>query len=283
MEQNQYQDNFDINEIVKVETLPKIFEQLEIISEFVDKQLEGVEELECTEQNKTDVKNKRTLINNTINIMETKRKDIKKEIMKNYDIFNEKYESKVKTKLENASLKLKEKIDKIESEQRQKGTTNLKNFANEYFIKYQIQDIVTFDDIKLNITLTGLGKNLEGTSYKKDIIDFCEKVANDLKLIELEEYKDEIMIEYKQTLDFTNSKLNVTTRHKLLEQEQQRREALEKQLNEQKQVIEKVEEITAPKEIVQEEIIEVQFKVKGTLNQIKELKEFLIKNKYNYK
>ena len=71
--------NFNINDIIKIEQLPKLFYQLEAIGQEIDKKLDGIDKLECTEQNKVEVKNKRTEINNLNKIMEDKRKDIKKE------------------------------------------------------------------------------------------------------------------------------------------------------------------------------------------------------------
>ena len=85
MEENK---TLDLNEIVKIETLPKILEQLDVLGALVDEKLEGIEELECTEENKTEVKNKRTEINNMLSVLETKRKEIKKAINAPYDIFH---------------------------------------------------------------------------------------------------------------------------------------------------------------------------------------------------
>ena len=93
----------NINEIIKVEQLPKVFEQLEVIGSFVDEQIKDVDKLQCTDENKQEVKNRRTEINNMLTLIDTKRKEIKKKINEPYDIFNKKYEETVKVKLENAS------------------------------------------------------------------------------------------------------------------------------------------------------------------------------------
>jgi len=54
------EEKLNINEIIKVEQLPKVFEQLEIIGSYVDEQLKGIDTLNCTEENKQEVKNRRT-------------------------------------------------------------------------------------------------------------------------------------------------------------------------------------------------------------------------------
>ena len=105
---------FNINEIVKIETLPQIFEQLELLGKYVDEQLEGIDTLECNETNKTMVKNKRTEINNTLKVLEEKRKN----------------------KLENASQMLGRKINEIEIRQKEEKENELREFYQEYIKKY---------------------------------------------------------------------------------------------------------------------------------------------------
>jgi len=112
------QEKLNINEIIKVEQLPKVFEQLELIGAYVDEQVKDVDQLKCTEENKQEVKNRRTEINNMLTLIDTKRKEIKKKINEPYDLFNKKYEETVKIKLENASKLLTDKINKIEDEQK---------------------------------------------------------------------------------------------------------------------------------------------------------------------
>ena len=76
----------NLNEIVKIEQMPKVFEQLELIGSYVDEQLKDLDKLECTDKNKQEVKDKRTVINNTLNMLETKRKEIKNKLNEPYDI-----------------------------------------------------------------------------------------------------------------------------------------------------------------------------------------------------
>ena len=272
---------FNINEIVKIETLPQIFEQLELLGKYVDEQLEGIDTLECNETNKTMVKNKRTEINNTLKVLEEKRKEIKSKILQPYEMFNSKYEETTKNKLENASQMLGRKINEIEIRQKEEKENELREFYQEYIKKYNLETMnIPFERVGLNITLSNSMKSLKG-----EIVVFTETISNDLKLIDLEEYKDEIMIEYKQTLDFANSKMNVVTRHRLMEEERKRREALAEQLKQEQQIVETVEEvleeeIIAPVDVdvttddVEEEFT-LTFTVQGTKQQLLKLKQFL--------
>lgn len=95
----------------------------------------------------------------------------------------------------------------------------------------------------------------------------------------MEEYKEEILLEYKTNFDFAKSKLAVINRHQEINKLKEQQEKVQEQVEQEQKIEEKVEEIIAPIEIKEneevEEIIESTFTVKGTLKQLKELKIYL--------
>lgn len=276
----------DINELIKVESLPKIFYQLELIGKQIDKALDGVDEMECNEDNKKEVKKRKQEITAFKNMMEDKRKEIKKQVMAKYDEFNEKYTDEVLTKLVKAETTLNEKVTVIENQQKQDKRENIELFANEHFKFNNIEDIVCFDDMNLNITLPASEKSL-----KEQVLQFCERIVNDLKLIELEEYKDEILVEYKNNpanrLNFITSKMAVVLRHKQLEEQIQRGKELIQKTIESLEISEAVEavveEVVAPKVVDDEDVITCSFTVTGTKSQIKQIKNLILELGVEYK
>ena len=278
-------NNLDINSIVKIETLPKIFYQLEVIGQEIDKNLKDLDKLVCTEETKQDVKKRKQEITALKNAMETKRKDIKKQILQDYELFNNKYESEVKDKLITAEVLLNDKIKFIEDQQKLDKENELREFAEEHFKDKGIQDLVTFEKIGLNITLSASMKSL-----KDQIIMFCEKVADDLDLILLEDMKDEIYVEYKKSLNYTEAKKRVLERKAELEKAQHITQQIEdiKEANE--IIIQNVDEIkptivnvVEDYEIVGEENLEVTFTIVTTEEKIRKLKEFLNKENIEWR
>ena len=278
----------DIQELIKVESLPKIFYQLEEIGKVVDNALVGIEDMVCDEDNKKEVKKRKQEITAFKNMMEDRRKQIKTQVMAKYEEFNKKYEEEVKSKLVNAESVLTEKYTAIENQQKLDKENELREFAENHFKSNNIQDLVTFNDIGLNITLTASMKAL-----KEQVLTFCNKIVGDLNLIDLEEHKDEIMIEYKNSLNFANAKIIVANRYKQLEEMKKRQEELERKQEEEQKIAEKVEEviedeIIAPVEIKtttledEEEKFIIQFTVKATKSKLKELKQFLQDGGYEY-
>ena len=113
-------------------------------------------------------------------------------------------------------------------------------------------------------------------SLKEDILNYINKILEDIKLIELEEYKDEILVEYKNNKDFAKSKLEVISRHKQLEELQEKQKEIQLQIDNEAKIVEKVEEITIPKEIIEDdEILKVSFTIETTKSNIVELKNWL--------
>lgn len=297
-------NELNINEIVRVESIGVIKQQLDKVEKIIDdktknipevlKQLEKMTDNE-KEEKKGEIKKYKAYLNSIKTQLEEKRKEIHNEIEKPYKDFNEYYTNGVKTKLEESIEKLNNAINDIERKQLSEKSNELKEFANRYINSYNLNDIIEYEDIPISVNLSSSMKSLEDK-----IIEFCERVFNDIKLIEQEEHKEEILLEYKHSLDFTYSKLKVLDRYAELEtlkQKQEMKLEQEKQeekiakkvesalfkLNEETGKYEEIETITAPKEIIEDdEIIEVQFKVIATKEKILKLREFLKENEIEY-
>ena len=266
-------ENLNIHELIELKQMPIIFYELEKIGNAIDVSLADLETMECTEENKSEVKHRRTEINNLNKVMEDKRKEIKEKILEGYNIFNEKYEEEIKSKLIYASALLKEKIDSIENEQKTQKENTLRDFANEYIKTYGLTDIVCYEDLKVNVTLSASEKSL-----KEDIKNQIESIDNFVKLIEQEEYADEIMIEYKQSFDFFSARAKVIDRHHQMQELELQRKERENKVQEEEKITEVVEEIIAPvleEEIDFEELQEVSFTVWAHKDEILKIRDFI--------
>lgn len=275
----------NINEVVRVDTLPVIFQQLELVGSYVDGELLKVKELECTEENKNEVKKIRANINSLIKQFEDKRKEIKQQVLDPYNQFNDKYEEAVKLKLEEASAELKVAIDDIERKQIEQKENEIFAFIDEHIHANHIEKIIMTPEV---ICFANLKINLSTSikSLKEDAKAYIEKVAMEVKLIELEDkYNDEILWEYqKNGYNFNKAKLDVVTKHKELEELAKQREQV-KEVVQQEEVVEKVvEEIVAPKEVIQEDedIITVTFKITDTKENIIKVREYMKKEGIKY-
>lgn len=274
----------NINEIVKIETLPKIFYELEKVGEYLDVELAEIKKLDISEESKQSIKKLRANINDTLKQFEDKRKEIKNKCLEAYTLFEEKYNNEVKIKLTNASEDLKIAIDKIEREQIKQKEDEVYDFITENIDANHLRSILTIDEVieygKLKINLSTSLKSL-----KEDAKAFIERVANEVKLIELEDTPSNLLYEYeKNGFDLTKAKLTLIERQREIEELAKKREQVEEVVVKEEEIAEYIEEITAPKEIIEEEqMLEVTFTVKGTKTQILQIKNLLIELGVEYK
>lgn len=270
-----------LNSLVVVEQLPVIKQQLKIISDEVEKKIEYALSLECTEESKNEVKNARSELNKIKTTLEEKRKAVKSAVLTPYEEFEVVYNELVKDKLMKADATLKIKIDDIEVAQKQQKEQELREFFEEHCKARNLDGWFCYEMITLNVTLSASMKSL-----KEKIIAILDEVAKAIQLIKMEEFADEIMLEYKNSLDFGNSKMKVVERHKQLELMKQREEELARKKEEEAKIVEKVEEIAEPEIIAPVEIetttladteeqYVITFTVHGTREQILKLKQFL--------
>ena len=278
----------DVNSIVVIEEMAVIKQQLDKVSELIadktkdiDNTLKMINSLSFEEQEeqKQDIKKYRTYLNSLKTDLENRRKEIKKKINETYEEFNSYYESTVLCNLNEGIDKLTTTINSIEETQKQEKENTLREFYDEYAKKYMINDITKFEDIGLNITLTASEKSL-----KENIVSFCERIANEIELIKNDDFKEEILIEYKNNgFDYSKAKLDIINKYKQIEEMKQKLEQQEEQKQVEEQVVEKVNEVIAPKEIVEnDEILESTFTVKTTKDKLLKLIDFMKENEINY-
>ena len=139
-------------------------------------------------------------------------------------------------------------------------------------------------------------------SLKEQAKNFIDKIVDDLNLIDTQEHKAEILVEYKQSLNVSQAITSVTNRFKAIEEEKRK---LEKEQELQKEIVEIAKEsdkyvdthvptieevpqmtietpLEAPTIVETEEILTLKFTVKGTRKELKALKEFLENGGYDY-
>jgi len=276
--------DLNINEIIVIEQLPQLFYKLEKVGEYLDEELSSIKDIVVSEESKQEVKKVRTNINNILKQFEDKRKEVKAKCLEEYNLFEEKYEQEVKGKLTTASEELKVKIDLIEVKQVEEKTCNVFDFIEEHLKANHLENVINSTQVK---DFAGLKINLSTSekSLKENALAFIERVANEVKLIEMEETPSNLLYEYQQNgFDLTKAKLTLIERQKQIEELAKQREVVQEVVKEEEQVQEVVETITAPKEVIEEdEMLECQFKVKGTLEQIKAIKNFLNELGVEYK
>lgn len=283
------------NELIVVKQLPIIQERLKELSTEIDKKVENAKSLICTEETVKEVKQVRADLNKDFKDLEMQRKLVKEQVLAPYMQFEEIYKQYVSDKYKNADIELKNKVDSIENELKNRKEQEIRDYFEEYKTANNI-DFIAYEQARINVTLSASIKSL-----KEQAKQFIDKIVDDLKLIETQEHKTEILVEYKQTLNVSQAITSVTNRFKAIEEEKKRQEELkhrqmekaqriaEQNIKMQEEATKKAlnnfvapEVLQTPVEEKQEEILTLKFTVKGTRTKLKELKQFLESGGYDY-
>lgn len=234
---------------------------------------------EFDEDTLKDAKNER----NEVNKFKDKVAEFRKEITKK---FNEPLEKFTTTAKETEKI-LKETYDTINSQikayedkQKEKKEEKVKSYFTELCEAENI-DFVNYEQANINVTLSASTKSLKEQAKK-----FVDKVVDDINLINSTQFVDEIMIDYKKDLNVSRAITEVNNRHAELEKvKQQKEEQAEQKLND-KEMLNRIDSLSAPKvesaDKSSEEVFEMTFKVRGTKEQLKAVKEFLVNGGYDY-
>lgn len=149
---------------------------------------------------------------------EERRKAVKKAIMTPYEQFEAVYKDCISDTYKKADTELKNKIDSVENELKAQKAAEVKAYFDEYLQSKGI-DFVTFESAHINVTLSASMKSL-----KEQAKSFIDRICDDLNLIDTQEHKDEILYEYKQSLNVSNAITMVTYRYKAIEEAKAREE-----------------------------------------------------------
>lgn len=272
----------DKKEMIAVKQLPIIVEQLQQVKEKVAAKVDFALRLVCTEDTVKDVKKVRSELNKELAEYEASRKAVKKAILTPYEQFEVVYKDCVSDTYKKADTELKRKIDSVENELKAQKAAEVKAYFDEYLQSKGI-DFVTFESAHINVTLSASMKSL-----KEQAKAFIDKIADDLALIDTQEHKDEILYEYKQSLNVSNAITMVTYRYKAIEEAKAREEERKAREQAAAEAAAKVEAVAPPTvepiapPVEEEKTYTLKFTVRGTMPQLKALKEFLNNRGYDY-
>ena len=287
--------------LITIEQLPIIvYEKIENVGQEIEKRITSLEldKQLVTEDTKKALKDTRATLNKEFENFETQRKQIKEKIQKPYIEFENAYNKFIKVHYENAEQTLKTKINEFDKQIIADKEARIREYFTELCQSNKI-DFLPFSKIGLKINISTSDKSL-----KDRVNEVIEKIKNDLSLVnnisENDEFKAEILTEYKQTFDISASIHNAQYRKQQREAELQRLEAqkaraeqarLEADAKAKEVAPLQAPEVVKPQEQIvkneavpapQEEILHYTLSVSGTRAQLRALRQFLETNNINY-
>lgn len=226
-------------ELIVVKQLPVIEEQLKTIKANIESKVANVLALDCNEGTVKAIKVLRADLTKDFKDLEERRKFVKNTIMAPYEAFDVVYKECVTDIFKSADSELKKRIDFVENELKDEKRAKIQTYFREYLESKHI-DFVTFEDANINVTMSASEKSLKAAAKA-----FIDRIADDLKLIDTQEHKEEILVEYKQSLNVSSAITSVTERHKAIDEEIKKQQADQAVANAEQETIKKVNEAKA--------------------------------------
>lgn len=223
--------------LIVVKQLPVIEEHLKTIKQKTEAKVANALALVCTEETLVTVKEERAALRKDYQALEELRKQVKKAVLAPYNDFEASYKECVTNVFTSADAELKARIDEVETELKEAKKAEVAAYFYEYLESKGI-DFVTFDNANINITRSASKKSLMEQAKA-----FVDRICEDLNLIETQEHKTEILIEYKKTLNVSNAITTVVNRYKAIEEAKAREAELKAKQEAQQKAAEKVEAV----------------------------------------
>lgn len=271
------------NELITIKQLPIIAEKLHEIKQEFEKAAAENYALEVSESSLQEAKKRRAAMTKIYNDLEERRKAVKKQILAPYEEFEKVYQECVSSIYKPCDKEMAERISEIERSLKSKKEEELNAYFDE-LCKAEGIDFLILSDSGININLSTSMKKL-----REQVDSFIERIKDDLKLIAIQENAAEILAEYKATLNASTAITTIAERHQAIEREKARLEELEQrkqhEADSEQRAKDAIEEFAPPKiekATEPEKLYQVTFTVRGTMEKIKQLKDFLEKGAYDY-
>jgi len=212
--------------VIELKQAPVITHELHKVGASVKKRLDdlNIEGQVATNDTVKTLKTLRADLNKELAAFEAQRKAVKGAVALPYQEFEAIYKTEISERYTKAVKDLGDKISTVEIKIKKDKSDKIQAYFMELCQSEQI-DFVNFDQLGLVINLSVSEKKL-----KEQCNVFIEKVQDDLALINSQEHKVEILVDYKKSLNASKSIKSVIDRKaaEAAEIERQKKEKYEK-------------------------------------------------------
>lgn len=269
--------------LIQVKQLPIIEEQLRSMKADVDKRVEDALSLVCTEETVQSVKAVRADLNKEFQALEAQRKEVKKAVLGPYEQFEMVYKECVSDAYRWADLELKKKISDVEADLKKRCEDGLREYFVELCAAERV-DFVRYEQAGIVVDMAS-AKQKTPKKLREKLAEFVSGIERSMELISGMDDAEEIMVEFKRSLDAPAAISTVQERHRRIEAEKEDQMLREEQRAREAEAVAKVEAVSPPaveSPVEAEKVYRCTFTVSATKPQLQKLKEFLIQEGIRY-
>lgn len=260
--------------LITVNQIPIISEQLDNLQSVIEERTSEALSYECTEENYKDIKKIRAALNKERAAVKERYEEAMDIVRRPIVAVDDKYKKCINI-YKWADVQLKNRIDTVDSQKKDAKRAEIEAYFEEYALSKNI-DFLTFDMLGVSVTMSASMKAMQ-----KSVKDMIDRIECDLKLIDLQEDKEEVLIEYKKHLNVANAISSVKARKAAIIEEKKKETERQVKQQQEKQAVLKVEENLSPP-TVEEKILKVAFTAYGVREQLRGLKAFMEREGIRY-
>lgn len=235
----------DNPDLIVINQLPVISEQLDKVKAEIQRRTAFADTVTVSEENRQEIKKMRAAMNAEKSRLDDVYKTAIEKVIAPIQAVQDKYKDCVGLYTK-ANSQLKAKIDVIEDGLKLEKENSVKEYFEELVTAKKI-DFISFERLGLKITLSVSEKKL-----KEQVNNIVERVATDLKAIEIQENKEEILVEYKKSLNVSEAVSIVDARHKAIQAEKERKAKQAEQRARELAAAKAVEDVARQQEQIQQ-------------------------------
>lgn len=276
-------------QLIVVKQLPVIEERLREKAEEIQERTRFACSMVCTQDTLLAVKKIRADLNKEFAQYEEARKGVKRQVMAPYEKFEATYKECITGPYAEADKKLKAMVESVEYHLRDEKEKALRRYYKEHLEAAGLDPADwAFERTGITVLLSRSDKSL-----RSEIKKWVEARAEDISSIRTMPDADEVMVEYKRSINLSQAVVTVSARHAAQEAERAEREQAEAAFEARMEQTHEGSELrteAAPAPVAEpipatmegEEVLKLNFSVYGTKSKLRELKKFLDEGGYIY-
>lgn len=193
----------------------------EQMKESAQKLADHVKTVQVTEDTVKDSKRLLASINKEMKAINDRRIQAKRELLEPYELLEDQTKE-IDSIVKEASKTVKDQISQLEEAERDQKEEAIRELFEKRIKPYKLGDIVEADDF---LKPQHLNKTASMNKIEGDMVEWIVQTVNDVKVIRGLEHSEDVLVEYKQTLNLSQA-MNTVQHRK--DQQRKAQEALEK-------------------------------------------------------
>lgn len=259
--------------LIEVKQLPVIEEHLRTLKDYWEQMALDAESMVCTDETIQTVKAFRADMRKEFDRLEEQRKQVKKAVMGPYEQFEAVYNDCVTNAFKEADNVCSSKIYIVEADMKKRCENGLRDYFSELCAVYHL-DWLVYERAGIKVDMAS-ARAKTPKKLREQLSTFVSQVACDVDRISRLDDAEEIMVEFRKSLNATEAIYTVADRHRSIEQERAAQEAGKAVLEQEVEAVRRVDALASPVAIELPKTVKCTFTVRTTMDKLKKLKEFL--------